>query len=147
MLYTLNLGVSIYNRVYQIMSRQRLTSTKLPEDTQGEIVVFWMKSHWRLFLRTKLTKTQHCFGLWHGAEQARNQYLNSDGIVYLRNIFASLGLDGFNVATVRPICVTRSGAVGDRRMVLKRGAQLDFSSSYAVLRSGRTESHTPLNYA
>ena len=45
------------------------------------------------------------------------------------------------------MCVTRSGAAADRRTLLKRSAQLDLASSYAVLCTGRTESPTSLNYA
>ena len=43
--------------------------------------------------------------------------------------------------------VNRSGAAADRRAILKPGAQLDLASSYAVPRTGRTESPTSLNYS
>ena len=43
--------------------------------------------------------------------------------------------------------VTRSAAAADQRTLLKLGAQLELSSSYAVSRTGRTESPTALNYA
>ena len=42
---------------------------------------------------------------------------------------------------------TRSGAAADRRTVLKWSAQVDLATSYAVPRTGRTESPTSLNYA
>ena len=37
---------------------------------------FWLKYHWSLFLRVKLTITQHWFRWWFDAEEATSHYLN-----------------------------------------------------------------------
>ena len=39
-------------------------------------LAFWLKLHWSLFLRAQLTKTQHWFRWWLGAEQATIHHLN-----------------------------------------------------------------------
>ena len=39
------------------------------------IVGFWLKYRWNLFLRVQLTRGQHWFRLWFGTEQASSYYL------------------------------------------------------------------------
>ena len=38
--------------------------------------VYWLKFHWRLFLRVQFTISQHWFRWWLGAGQAPSHYLN-----------------------------------------------------------------------
>ena len=51
-----------------------------------------LKFHWSSFLKARLTKFQHWFRKWLGADQATSQYLNQWWFDYWR-IYASLGLN------------------------------------------------------
>ena len=51
-----------------------------------------LKFHWSSFLKARLTKFQHWFRKWLGADQATSQYLNQWWLDYWR-IYASLGLN------------------------------------------------------
>ena len=54
--------------------------------------VFWLKFHWRLFLRVQLTIYQHWFRKWLDTDQATSHYLSQWWWIYWR-IYASLGLN------------------------------------------------------
>ena len=51
-----------------------------------------LKFHWSSFLKARLTKFQHWFRKWLGADQATSHYLNQWWFDY-RRIYASLGLN------------------------------------------------------
>ena len=52
---------------------------------------FWLRFHWSLFPRVKITTFQHWFRQCLGADQATSHYLNQWWKVYW-SIYASLGL-------------------------------------------------------
>ena len=68
-----------------------------------KMLEFWLKFHWNLFIRVKLTIFQHWFRWWLGADQATSHYLNQWWLVY-RRIYASLGLN-----ELRPVMYSSYG--------------------------------------
>ena len=58
-----------------------------------------------------------------------------------------MGAMAYQITSLTIVYITRSGAAADWRTLLQLGAQLDLASSYAVPRTGRTESPTSLKYA
>ena len=60
---------------------------------------FWLKFHWRLFLRFQLTINHPWFRWWLGGHQATSHYLNKWWLDY-RGIYASLGLNELIIGIV-----------------------------------------------
>ena len=56
-----------------------------------ESSVFWFEFHWSLFQRVRLTKSQHWFRQWLGADQATSHYLNQCWSSSLTHICAAQG--------------------------------------------------------
>ena len=57
-----------------------------------KIFEYRLKFHWSLFIRVELTKSQHWFRYWLGADQATSHYLDQWWLDY-RRIYTSLGLN------------------------------------------------------
>ena len=57
-----------------------------------KIYKYWIRFHWYLFPRVKLTLFQHWFRYWLGDGHATSHYTNQWWLVYWR-IYASLGLN------------------------------------------------------
>ena len=57
-----------------------------------KIYAFWLRFHWSVFLRVKLTIFQLWFRYWLGADQATTHYLNQWWLDY-RRIYTSLVLN------------------------------------------------------
>ena len=82
--------ITVYNHwslLYQIVfiSLSYLTPDRMAAILSDDIFiciswmksfVFWFKVHWILFLWIQLTKSQHSFRYWLGAEQATSHYLD-----------------------------------------------------------------------